>query len=176
MPITAIVDIEADLEPFKTQINAIIKEAEEHNFVIPLPIIMDSRDFIGQCGLVLSQINCDACNGKCCRESNINLPIHLLNIDYERLKAVVPDKFLSYQEGHGISYPCFLLKDNKCSVYGERPFVCVLFPIDMSEIDMKKCIGLNSSCPESRRIARNIWLMRWRLHRSFNDIKKERNV
>jgi hypothetical protein len=53
---------------------------------------------------------------------------------------------------------CPFLKDNHCSIYGHRPNICWLYPIQsFQEIDSEKLITYRVFCPSSVKVIRKVF-------------------
>lgn len=66
-----------------------------------------------------------------------------------------------------VPLPCPLLKEDRCTIYGDRPLVCVFYPLEFGEADGEPVMAMQSKCPESRRIAEGVCMAAY-------DIKKRR--
>jgi Fe-S-cluster containining protein len=103
---------------------------------VTVPIPIDSKT----AQAINSQVECEKCT-KCCNGFWFDL-VPLLQDD----PLTVLDKTsTALWEGRNvqcIKQPCPYLKDNKCSIYEDRPKVCRMFPV-MVEKDVK----INVCCP-----------------------------
>lgn len=147
---------------FKGQVNDLVKFCQENGKVIPLPIFARGVAAINILAALLCQVNCDKCDAPCCRSNPDGSPMEVLPPELPRLKKLG-------LKGGTVPWPCPFLKDERCSIYSDRPLVCVFYPFQPGGTDAggNDIISLASSCPESRRVARNYLMMEWRLRNSF---------
>ena len=92
-------------------------------------------------------MRCNLCDARCCKERLITITIfdvlrisHSTGLSPETFSQLVfpsilnlsYDYILECREGSRIlalkSYPCYFLKDNKCSIYPNAPLICRLYP------------------------------------------------
>jgi Fe-S-cluster containining protein len=69
-----------------------------------------------------------------------------------------------------IKVPCgFLDSSGRCSIYEDRPLVCVLYPFQYGAGDNNgnNLLAIDSGCPDSTRIALEIYMYRWYLRKQF---------
>ena len=173
------IDWELDKKEFQASISEMIKNCMEQDKVISLPIeINPGPNVIGLLSLLLGQIDCTNCNNKCC-VSGENNRIELLPKEYQILASKFGKQhFINYYSqaqdatGYAMQFPCPFLAEHKCSIYGDRPLICALFPFQdggfAGEHQNNYVYALASSCPEGRRIARQVYMTFWRLRRLFN--------
>ncbi|GAI94236.1 unnamed protein product, partial [marine sediment metagenome] len=71
--------------------------------------------------------------------------------------------------------PCPFLKHNRCTIYPDRPLVCVLYPFQPGAMDRNgnMMMALASGCPEARRITKAAYLMSWRVRQQFYALGEE---
>jgi Fe-S-cluster containining protein len=109
-------------------------------------------------------------------ESYINSePIGLLPLEYNHLSDKYGNKnFIIKGAEAFLPLPCPFLKNGQCIIYRERPLVCVLYPFQPggTDGDGRSLIALSSSCPEARRITKQVYMMNWRLRKQFNLLGK----
>lgn len=172
-----VINWDLDRQAFQDLVRDMIKQCVEQNKVIVLPVeIVSGEVFAEQLSVLLSQVNCGDCS-KCCESS----------FDNEEI-CIVPDEYLYLAEKYGyghfnidvngkitLHYPCPFLKSRRCSIYSDRPLVCTLFPFQpggtSGEDAELNVLALASSCPESRRIARAVYMTQWRLRKQFKRAK-----
>jgi Fe-S-cluster containining protein len=166
------IDWNLDQTGFRNQIREVIHRAEKNGKVLPLPIeIIPGRAFLSQMAMILSRVNCDICDANCCKTNPYNKPIEILSPEFERLSEKYGSQNFHLKEGKSIiPTPCPFLKGRRCSIYPDRPLVCVIYPIQFGAIDGegKPIIALASDCPEAKRIARSIYMTTWRLRRMYS--------
>ena len=162
---------ELEKDVFQAAIRDMIKQCTEEHKVISLPIEMiPGNSFFAQIALICSQLNCGECS-KCC-EIGEGKPIDITPLEYAYLGAKYgPRNFVTNGTDYAIPYPCPFLKSHKCSIYPDRPLVCALFPFQpggsAGEHRELKVLAVYSHCPESRRIARTVYMNMWRLRRQL---------
>jgi Fe-S-cluster containining protein len=172
-PLKTVIDWELEKKEFQESIRDMIKECMDKGKVLALPIeLLPGTSFITQMALLLGQIDCTNCANKCCLSGENNI-IDIMPKEYPILAEKFGARHFSTdgKGNHGIQFPCSFLQDHKCSIYGDRPLVCVLFPFqpggyggDDGQINT---IAVASSCPEARRITRQVYMMSWRIRRQF---------
>jgi len=92
-------------------------------------------------------LNCKNCNDYCCK----NEMVGLFKSEVELLKKIKPD--LNLKDFGEILYlepPCPFFKDNKCSIYEQRPIICRSFPVFLQGSNNKNYIKKHSFCPKHR--------------------------
>jgi Fe-S-cluster containining protein len=156
---------------FRHQIEALIRNARKSKMVIPLPCHITDPG-LELMALVLSQVNCDGCDAPCCRSPEYaEFGIPLLSTEYQALvDRIGVDELakMAIKLVGNIRYiptPCPFLRKNLCSIYDNRPFICVQYPINQSAVDDEglQMVSLDSYCPEARRIAKRIYMTYWKL-------------
>lgn len=166
------IDWQLDQEPFRRLVDSIINEAKVTNKVIALPLgIHPGQTALDLMTLLLCQVNCDDCHVPCCRENPGGLPISILPPEYERLAAKYDVGELKQSDDgtYELPTPCPFLKGNRCSIYSDRPLVCVIYPYQLGGEDGEgnMVLALSSSCPDARRISRLVYMFAWRIRRQF---------
>lgn len=161
-----------DQRNFQRQVRAIISEAQKKGKVITLPIgVHLGQVMLDLMTLLLSQVNCDGCDAPCCRRNPSDEPISILPPEYERLAGKYEvGKLSKIEDGtYGLPMPCPFLKGGRCSIYSDRPLVCIIYPFQPGGADFNgnMHLALSSSCPESHRIARNVYMWGWRIRHQF---------
>jgi Fe-S-cluster containining protein len=70
-------------------------------------------------------INCNDCKPVCCKRGYILL----LHDEFLRLKCIDPNiETDDFQYLHFMNTPCKFLRDDKCSIYDDRPDSCRIYP------------------------------------------------
>jgi Fe-S-cluster containining protein len=163
---------------FRHLVEGLILDARKNSTVIPLPCRINNNGLELQT-LLLSQVNCDGCDARCCRSPDFaEFGVPFMDTEYQALvKRIGADKLnnmaiKSVGRTRYIPTPCPFLHKKQCSIYDIRPFICVIYPLDYSAIDDEgsKMMSLDSFCPEARRIAKRIYMTHWKL------LKKEPEV
>jgi len=163
-------DLEKD--EFQGFVRDMIKTCVDHGKVISLPIeLVQGEYFLDQMAMLLSQVDCKDCH-KCCISEKGGV-IDLQKAEYELFcQKYGKQHFVTDGKLFSIPYPCPFLQKDKCSIYGDRPFACVLYPFQPGgyggEHGEIYVIAVASSCPEGRRIARGTYMTSWRLRKQFN--------
>lgn len=164
-------------EAFRHEVRKLINRAEKEGKVLALPIkISPGQQMLDMMTLLLSQVNCDGCDARCCKIKTYNKPIEVLPPEYERLAEKYGSQhFKKKGEVVELHMPCPFLKNNRCSIYRDRPLVCVLYPYQFGANDVagNMVLAMSSSCPEARRITRNIYMWSWRLRHQFQLLGEE---
>lgn len=170
---------------FRDTIQQMIAEAVTAIRVIPLPIeIAPGKRYVQMVSLVLSQVDCKRaeCPAICCRTNIGNAPIPFRQAEVatitKNFKSILMPKFRVTTK-HGETFytvdpPCpFISSANKCLIYPERPFVCVLYPMQFgaSSGDGEQLLCIASECPEARRIALGVYMTQWRLAKQVGKMK-----
>lgn len=173
-----VIDWELEKKEFQEQIREMIKMCVDGHKVISLPItIIPGLDFASELSLMLSQLQCQEKHcSHCCECSNDGKPICVMPAEFEYLaNKYGKDKFITDGTGYALPYPCPFLKAEGCNIYQDRPLVCCLFPFQpggtAGEDGELNVMALASDCSESRRIARAVYMMTWRLRRQFKRAK-----
>jgi Fe-S-cluster containining protein len=171
-----IIDWDLPLDAFKLQIHMFIKISQEEGKVLPLPIdIIPGENFMAQLAMLVSQVRCDNCNAICCKEDPLKEGIAVLDTDYELLKNAGHAQSVQRRgENWYLPCPCPLLKGDRCTTYGNRPFVCIAYPFQPGGHgnNGNPLLTVASSCPEGRRIVRDTYITLWKIRQRFQPLKK----
>jgi Fe-S-cluster containining protein len=168
---------------FRRQIEIAINNARKTETVFPLPLHTETSG-IEIMALVLSQINCNNCDARCCKTSQFaEFGIPLLDTEYQTLvERVGKEKLekINMKLIGGNRYmptPCPFLHKNQCSIYDIRPFVCIVYPLDQSGVDIsgEKMVGLDPFCPEARRIIKRAYLTFWKIFHKMEEVSSQIN-
>lgn len=128
--------------------SAISKAMKGYNAFDLVVAIQKPESFCGKCG-------------ECCRTSD---PIRLHDDDVVRFGEMFGEHFNTYVVfREGIPYlrhtkPCVFLRENKCSIYQNRPLICRQFPI-VSDDTGKPVLGILPHCTFTRNILKMKALM-----------------
>lgn len=157
---------------FRNQVRDLIHQAEKRGKVLALPLeVQPGQVMLNLITLLLAQVNCEGCDAPCCRRNPNDEPIELLPPEYKRLEEKYgPQHFIVKDEKAFLPMPCPFLKQDRCSIYPARPIVCVIYPYQPGAVDGegKVIMAVAASCPEAKRIARNIYMTAWRLRRQYS--------
>ena len=103
-------------------------------------------------------------------------PIHLLPPEYRRLAEKYGEQhFVRKGDRADLPMPCPFLKSNHCTIYPDRPLVCVLYPFQPGATNGSgdMMLALASGCPEGRRIAKVVHMMAWRIRQQFHALGED---
>lgn len=173
------VDWEIPQEDFQEQIRRMIATCREQKKVIVLPVLIQTGPaFMYQLAMLISQVNCEKCEAPCCKiDFNPNqVGIALFEADCDTLNRLNQGCHI---EGEGtnahLPLPCPLLKHNRCHIYPDRPFICIMYPWQPGGSVTEHrvpAMSIASECPEGRRIAKQVYMMAWRLRQRFGKVTK----
>ncbi len=155
-------DWQASYEEFLKQVRDLIATLKENARVIPLPFYGGDNSAI----VFISQIKCDGCDAHCCTENPEGKPLALMPGEFERMVAASS----VFQDNAGvIKLPCPALKDNRCTIYKDRPLKCLYYPIQDNSRGENglHILSVNSNCPEACRIAEQVYMIQWAFNRSL---------
>lgn len=175
---TYVIDWELPQDAFRDSVRGLIHQAQKRNKVLALPIETHTgQTAIDLLTLLLAQMNCDNCDAPCCRANPAGMLTQLLPSEYQRLSAKYgKENFIVKEDVAYLPMPCPFLRKGPypqlkqlCKIYPERPFVCILYPFQPGANDGEghNILAVASSCPEGRRIARQILMMAWRFRRQY---------
>jgi Fe-S-cluster containining protein len=170
-PFVFSIDWELGKDDFQASIRDMMKECITGRKVLSLPIeLIPGMSFLTQIALLTCQVNCADCC-KCCEVGEGRL-IDIIPLEYQYLaNKYGTHNFIMDGMDHAIPYPCPFLKSHRCSIYGDRPFVCAMFPFQpggtAGENMEIKTVAISSQCPEARRITRAVYMNLWRLRRQL---------
>lgn len=167
------------LDVLKSNVERLIGEAVEHGTVLCLPInVLPGKPYLDMLTLILSQVHCSVCDAPCCRGNPRGIPFDLPPSEYERLsKKYGSQHFILGGDGDAIiPMPCPFLEGGKCSIYEDRPSMCVLYPVQPGGTDENsKTLSLAPTCPEARRITRQVYTSAWWIRHQFRMMKELAN-
>jgi Fe-S-cluster containining protein len=78
--------------------------------------------------------NCTSCNGLCCRHIAMHLDTPKSKTDYDNLRWFLMHENVQVGIDHEKNWmiemvtPCRHLKNDRCTIYTERPRICKIFP------------------------------------------------
>lgn len=158
-------------EEVQHRVDDMIQQAKESGKVLCLSVQARSGQvFHDLLALLLAQVHCGACDAPCCRQNPGDEPSYLMPPEYRRLsKKYGSEHFLVDKEGAFLPMPCPFLENNRCTIYEDRPLVCVLYPFQPGAFDDggNKMIALAANCPEARRITRQVYMSSWWIRHQF---------
>lgn len=167
---------------FRNLVREIIRKAEKTGKVLALPMALQrGQTFLDLLTMLLAQVNCDGCDAPCCRLiSPGRHKFDMLLPEYTRLAAKYGTHHFR-KKGNEIimDMPCSFLRRGAptpprelCSIYPDRPLACVLYPFQSGAMDDKgnPMLALDSICPEARRIAKQVYMMSWRIRHQFHQL------
>lgn len=165
------VDWDLPLYLFEARIKHICEDAKQKGKVIPLPIVIKGgATMLNYITLLISRVKCGSCT-KCCSTNPYGNPIETMNQEAKILvQKYGPNNFIQYDDVLQIKVPCgFLDSSGRCSIYEDRPLVCVLYPFQYGagDEDGNGLLAMASDCPEAQRIVLEIYMYRWYLRKQF---------
>ena len=172
-----VIDWTLDREAFKKQVRDLIYQARKGGNVLALPFqVYPGHPFFDLLVSLLSHVECEGCDAPCCKSNPEDLPLRLLPPEFDKLASKYGEKnFIPDGDSGILPMPCPFLKHNRCTIYPDRPLVCVLYPFQPGATDgaNNMMMALASSCPEARRITRAVYLMSWRIRQQFHALGEE---
>ena len=172
-----VIDWSLDQGDFKQQVRDLIHQARKGGNVLALPFqIYPGQSFFDLLVALLSHVDCEGCDAPCCKSNPEDFPLRLPPSEFNKLASKYGEKHFIPDGDSGIlPMPCPFLKHNRCTIYPDRPFVCVLYPFQPGAMDETGNMmgALASSCPEARRITREIYMMSWRIRQHFYALGEE---
>jgi len=170
-PLQWVIDWWLPREEVQHRVDDVIQQATESGKVLCLPMqTYSGQVFHDILALLLAQVHCGACDAPCCRQNPDDKPSYLMPPEYHRLsKKYGSEHFLVDKEGAFLPMPCPFLENNRCTIYEDRPLVCVLYPFQPGAFDDggNKMIALASNCPEARQITRQVYMSSWWIRHQF---------
>jgi Fe-S-cluster containining protein len=178
-PMKFVVDWSLPQAEFRDLIRGYIQQCEKSGKVLVLPMaICPGQPFLDLLTIMLSEVNCTGCAAPCCRRNPDDSPITLPEPEYARLAAQYGAQHFRHQGAVPLmDMPCPFLRtaaappfQDLCRIYPDRPLACVLFPFQTGANDDAghPMIALASSCPEARRITRQVYMTGWRIRRQYH--------
>jgi len=148
---------------FAENVKKLFEDIRKRHAAFPLPVAAST----GVAASLLAGIDCKGCDGICCVGGSqfVSLfPSEALRLGVER----APD----IQGQVPMPLPCRFFKNNKCSVYSERPARCRLFPVQIAGTGQgprgqETIVGLDSMCPESLRLGLRLYMAAYDLRRGL---------
>ena len=149
-----------------------VKASKNGGKVLTLPLFPESGNWaVELLTVILAQVNCDGCEAPCCRYNPQGDDLPLMSPEYQKLKAKYGDEYLRAQgEKYFIKMPCGFLENNRCTIYPDRPLVCVFYPLNPGGTELlsgKEAVSLESRCPEARRLTKAIYMTLWRIKQLY---------
>jgi Fe-S-cluster containining protein len=165
-------------QAFLKLVRTLIHQAEKKHKVLALPMeIEKGQFFIDQLTVLLAQIDCHGCDAHCCRSNPEGKLTQLVPSEYERLSKKYGKENFVLKNGQAfIPMPCPFLRNRVssnnqgyCSIYPDRPMICVLYPFQFGGTGVKGevVLSLASSCPPACKLARNIYMSAWQIRHQF---------
>lgn len=168
---TYLIDWELNQEAFRHQVRDLIHKAQKNGKVLALPMeVSKGMTFVNLLTLTVGQVNCEGCDARCCKQNPNGEPLQMLPPEYTRLaERYGKEHFIVKGEWAYLPMPCPFLKSDRCTIYRERPLVCVIYPFQPGASDAagNNILALASSCPEARRITKQVYMMSWRIRQQF---------
>lgn len=176
-------DFHADENTFRQQVDYIIDQAEKNGKSVPIPLILQKGEaFLGQIALMLSSIDCSACESLCCRKpmEKDDLGVGLIGSERKFFQANGIQLVDRGEMGWHMPYPCKCysgVPGKGCTIYDKRPLSCTLFPFQpggfMGENAELETMSLNTICPEGKRLAKEIYLLVHRIKVKMDSFTEE---
>lgn len=168
------IDWELGQVDFESQIRVMIRECERKSKVITLPVFMlPGAHFLGDLAMLLAQVKCSGCEAKCCKKASGAEDKEGIGITQTDEDLLIKMSLGKHVKGSGdtthLEYPCPLLLNNLCTVYPNRPTVCILFPFQTGGFtgEGQRMLAVSSDCPEARRIAKEVYLKAWEVRKTL---------
>ena len=163
---------------FHDLVRELIHQAEKKHKVLALPmLIKPDQTFIDYLTLLLAQVDCQGCDAPCCRENPEGELTRITAPEYQRLAEKYGKEHFTVKNSKAfLRMPCPFLRKNRpphrgdlCSIYPDRPLVCVLYPFQSggSAGEGEDVLALASSCPSARRMAKNIYMTAWQIRHQY---------
>lgn len=172
-----VIDWTLDQETFKQQVRDLVHRARKEGKVIALPFrVFPGQPILDLMTSLLTQVNCVRCDAPCCKSNPNGEPLSLLPPEYTRLaEKYGREHFIRHGDMDILKMPCPFLKHNRCTIYCDRPLVCVMYPFQPGATDGagNMMVAFSANCPEGRRIARAAYMMSWRIRQQFYSLGKE---
>jgi Fe-S-cluster containining protein len=160
MGFSFIIDYSLDREAFMVQVDEMVQLCKAGKVFLPLNAPKSRHSM----AILLSAIDCDGCNASCCKANVDGLPIPLMPSDERKLAGLPAYHPVMSPEGcQGLPLPCSFLVDGQCSIYHDRPIVCIFWPVGEGRIGSKSVIGLDMNCPSAEKLARKVFATEWLL-------------
>lgn len=172
------IDWDKPRDEFEHDIDVLLQLSVEHHKVIVLPLLEGSSGSmthrIGLLALIAGAIDCSGCDARCCRQNPDGQPTNLAGgKEISRITRLMPGGAhpINYRHIDGqitaeLPFPCCFLKDERCSIYHDRPFVCRLFPFQSNEISQ---LALSSDCPPAPALARRVYIEAYDIRRDLKE-------
>lgn len=176
--ITWVIDWWVPLDEFTANVEHLIKRAIVEDSVLCLPIsVVPGKTWLDLMTLVVSSVDCNACDALCCGKNPHDIPFDLPPIEYKRLSRKYGTRYFYLIEGdrYALRMPCLFLSDKGCSIYKDRPAMCVLYPLQTGATDKEgKTLCLSAACPEACRITRQVYITAWWIRRQLTMLTGEK--
>lgn len=173
----SVIDFRLPRGEFVSSVKETLTEAARTGCVIPLPIhAKRDYDSPGIIASILSHIDCSKCDARCCRSNHGDTPIPVFQFEYDFILSKYGIKLPLLEPGvYGITPPCPLLVNGKCSCYTERPTACRFYPMQHGGSDQKgELLSLDSVCPQSISIAVSIYLVTYELRENEERLRRKK--
>lgn len=178
------VDWTLDQAAFRDLVRGYIREAEKSGKVLALPMaVYPGQSFLDLLTVLLAEVNCAGCSAPCCRSNPDGSPLPLPEPEYARLAARYGAQYFRRQGGRPVmDMPCPFLRgtasppfQDLCRIYADRPLACVIYPFQIGAEDGagRPQLALASTCPDARRIARQVYMTGWRIRRQYRALGHE---
>ncbi|GAI58349.1 unnamed protein product, partial [marine sediment metagenome] len=122
-----VIDWTLEQEAFKQQVRDLIHRARKGGNVLALPFqAYPGQSFFDLLVSLLSQVNCEGCDAPCCKSQPEDIPLGLLPPEFNKLASKYGENnFIPDGDSGILPMPCPFLKHNRCTIYPDRPLVCV---------------------------------------------------
>jgi len=130
---------------------------------IPIPV----EDDTGPAIMLLAGLNCGGCH-LCCKSV---MAAGLLETE---IKALQKNHGTEGFTKEGLIFPCRFLTETGCSIYAERPLVCITYPLQGgAQSSAGKLLAVESVCPQAREIALRAYAIAWDISHKRKQLKAE---
>lgn len=152
---------------FRNSIMVLIAKHLEQGKVIPLPVAGDMDTL----QLMLAAIHCNNCSAQCCKAGKDDI-VSLTRKEFDYLVGKYGSDGMVDAKECGIKMPCrFLFSGDSCSIYADRPLVCMFYPMQPGgKINSQEVLAVASSCPQARAYALQVYMRLWEANKKVNFI------
>jgi Fe-S-cluster containining protein len=161
----------APRQEFQQSILDMVETCRKNDSVISVPIEMHpGSEFLNDLSLILSMIECSACDALCCRTNHGTQGIPLTDKEAAWLEKDFSIQSTCIAVGFKqMDVPCKLLNRNRCAIYQSRPQVCCVYPFQPGGRDAagQELFALDSQCPSARTVAVKIYLRKYEILNLF---------
>jgi Fe-S-cluster containining protein len=154
-------DLKLKRADFERTIDQMIADCQRDGLALTIPVKMGTEmNAIAVVASYLPYFHCDRCDAKCCKFGKNNY-IALTQQDYLRLMVIDYDKHVQFRGNEMIlPYPCPYLVNNQCSIYANRPSVCITYPMQPTN---EGYVAIQPDCPQAPAVVKAIYVNIWQI-------------